>query len=233
MLVLAIFVSPGLALASEVVTTVRVFRLNTTRVSIRDATAAVQPLLSEHGTLTVQPHQAQLIVQDRPEVVARVSSLLDSLARDREHYRIRAELLEASNTPLAKEEQAPVDARIQRMFHFTSFRRIGVTLFEGEVGQSAVAHLGSGYQIGFVTNTLPTNETSPWSFADPGKRIHLDRVTLVRSRVDDHGVHRQTEVLRTSLVLGPGQRTIFGASAAEGSDRALVLILESQSAGEP
>lgn len=225
--------APGLTLASEVVTTVRVFRLQDARVSIRVAAAAVQSLLSEHGTLTVQPHQSQLIVQDRPEVVERVSSLLDTLTRSRERYRIRAELLEASNTPLAAQDQAPIDARVQRMFRFTSFRRIGATLFEGEVGQSAVAHLGSGYQIGFVTNTLPTSETSPWSFADPGNRIHLDRVTLVHSRVDDRGVQRQTEVLRTSLVLGPGQRTIFGASATEGSDRALVLILEAQSAGEP
>lgn len=232
-LAVAILTAAGSTLASEVVTTVRVFRLADTPVSIRVAAAAVQPLLSEHGTLTVQPHQSQLIVQDRPEIVDRVAALLDSLNRSHERYRIRAELLEASNAPLAAGEQAPIDARVQRMFHFSSFRRIGVTLFEGEVGQSAVAHLGSGYQVGFVTASLPTPETSPWSFANPGNRIHLDRVTLVHSRVDARGVHRQTEVLRTSLVLGPGQRTIFGASAAEGSDRALVLILEAQPAGEP
>jgi hypothetical protein len=119
------------------------------------------------------------------------------------------------------------------MFQFKSFRRIGVTEFEGEVGQSAVGHLGSGYQIGFVTDALPTTETVPWSFANPGNRIHLDRVTLVHSPIDERGSHGQTEVLRTSLVLGPGQRTIIGASAAEGSDRALVLILEAQPVGEP
>jgi hypothetical protein len=214
--------------SAEVMTTVRVFHLRDNRFSMKEATAAVQPLLSENGTLTVQPYQRQLIVQDRPEVVAKVAALLDKMARSPDRYRIRVELLEATNVPVPAAERAAVDARVSRMFRFGFFRRLGATLFEGEVGQSAVAQLSDSYRVGFVTNNLPSTEDQPFGIADPGSRIHLDRLTLVRTRVDADGVQRQAEVLRTSIALSPRQRAIFGASASEGSDRALVLILEAQ-----
>jgi hypothetical protein len=230
---LAILLVVAAVAATEVVTTVRVFQLRPGRLTIHEASAAVQPLLSESGTLTVQPHQRQLIVQDRPEVVAKVTALLEELQKAPDRYRIQVELLEASNAPLPPEQRATVDARVSRMFHFTSFRRIGATVFEGEIGQSAVAQVGEGYRVGFVTNNLPSTDDAPWGVAELAARFHLDRLTLVRTTAGAGGVQKQTEVLRTSVVLAPRQRTIFGASASEGSDRALVLILEALPAGTP
>lgn len=222
-----LLVAAAPAVATEVMTTVRVFHLRSGRVSVQEATTAVQGLLSENGTMTVQPRQLQLIVQDRPEVVARVAKVLEELERTRDRYRIRVDLLEASNGPVPVAERAEVDARVSRMFRFNAFRRIGTTVFEGEVGQSAVARLGDSYQLGFVTNTLPPSETAPWGIADAGARVHLDRLTLSQTRVAPGGVRSEIEVLRTSVVIGLRQRAIFGASASEGSERALVLILES------
>jgi len=221
----------GAASAVEM-TTVRVFHLADTPVTVREAANAIQPLLSESGSLTVQPHQLRIVVQDKPDVLARVSEVLDRLNRAPERFSLHIELLEASNLPLRREDAADVDDRIRRTFQYTSFRRIGMTLVEGEVGDPALADLGGGYQVRFVPDRLPSPNDFPWGIHPAGARIHIDRLTLTMSPPGVSGEHRPVEVLRTSLVLAPSQRAIFGASASEKSDRALVLILTAQSIGD-
>jgi hypothetical protein len=73
---------------------------------------------------------------------------------------------------------------------------------------------------------LPSPEESPWGIPPAGGRIHLDRLTLTLNPTSSSGSQKPTEVLRTSVVLGPTQRAIFGASASEESDHGLVLIIE-------
>jgi hypothetical protein len=213
-------------------TTVLVFQLADTSLDVGEVTAAVQPLLSESGSLTVQPHQQRIIVQDRPDVVVRVSEVLDRMKSAPERFILSVELLEASNTPLPQGQQAAVDDRIRRTFRYTSFRTIGMTLIEGQLGNPGFADLGSGYQVRFVPDRLPSPDEFPWGISTSGARIHLDRLSLTSSPPGVAGAHKPTEILRTSVVLGPSQRAIFGASASEGSDRALVLILTARSIGD-
>ena len=81
----------GVAVGEEGQTTVRVFQLRHT--SVREASLALQPLLSPHGSLTVQPRAARITVQDRPEIIARIVEAVASLDRPRRGYRIRVDLL--------------------------------------------------------------------------------------------------------------------------------------------
>jgi hypothetical protein len=231
MLMCVVVVLHGVVGAVEM-TTVRVFHLEDTPITVQEAANAIQPLLSESGSLTVQPHQLRVIVQDKPDVLARVSEVLDSLNRSPERFSLHIELLEATNEPLQRGDAADVDDRIRRTFQYAFFRRIGVTLVEGNVGDAAVATLGGGYQVRFMPDRLPSPEEFPWGITPAGTRIHIDRFTLTMSPPDAEGEHRPVEVLRTSLVLAPSQRAIFGASGSEKSNRALVLILTARSIGD-
>jgi len=223
----------ALALGAEVVTTVRVFQVPAATVTAMEASNAILPLLSENGTLTVQPHQRRFIVQDRPDVVDRVGEVMNELCASPLSYRIVVELLQASNEPVATAKQAVVDARVRRMFQFASFRRIGMAVFEGAVGEPALGAIGSDFNLSFQPRAIPAAGPTPWGIRDPGSRVHLERLRLLRTRVGSGGVATQQEVLSTSMVLGPSQRVIVGASASEGSEQALVLILEAQAVGEP
>jgi hypothetical protein len=217
---------------AEVVTTVRVFQVPPAAVTPAEASSAVLPLLSEDGSLTVYPHQRRLVVQDRPEVVGRVADVMERLSGSPSSYRIVVELLEASNDAASGGEPTEVDARVRRMFHFTSFRSIGRAIFEGAVGEPNSGAVGRDFNLSFRPRSIPAPGTTPWGIRDPGSRVHLERLRLLRTRVGSGGVATQQEVLRTSMVLGPRQRVIVGASASEGSDRALVLILEAEKVGE-
>ena len=72
-----VFMIAALVWADESATTTRVFQIQHT--SVAEASSAVQPLLSENGTLTVQPQKNRITVQDTAEIVQRVADVLAEL----------------------------------------------------------------------------------------------------------------------------------------------------------
>ena len=63
--------------AANVETVSRVFRLE--YASVSEASAAIQPMLSEVGSLTLQPGLSRIVVQDQPEIIDRVTELIEKL----------------------------------------------------------------------------------------------------------------------------------------------------------
>ncbi len=230
-------VACGLA-ADDVVTTARVFNLRYHPVA--EAATVIQPLLSEQGSLTLQPYHSRLTVQDRPEIVAQVAAVLKALDRPPERYRILVELFEASDRSDAG-THVQLDERLRQIFHHSWFRRIGATTLEGEVGGQAGAHLGSGYRIRFTTRAgdirhLPPSAQPPAVvMASPGYgtfRVHLDQLTLIRTTLGYGGLENQLQLLRANVALAPSQRAVFRVGASENSERPLVLILKAKPVGE-
>ena len=60
--------------AADAETISRVFRLE--HVSVMEVSTAVQPLLSDAGSLTLQPKLSRVVVQDKPEVIDQVTALI-------------------------------------------------------------------------------------------------------------------------------------------------------------
>ncbi len=134
--------------ADQGATVVRVFQLKYK--SAADASTLIQPLLSDNGSVTVQPQKAVLTVQDQPEVLERVVATLKQFDRAPEPYRVRVQLLEASNGPLPEGvKSVQVDQRVRTMFHFDSYRSLASTEVTGTVGHSASVQLGSAYSLTF------------------------------------------------------------------------------------
>jgi hypothetical protein len=63
-------------------------------------------------------------------------------------------------------------------------------------------------------------------------RIELRRLTLVRREQGPDGTDRRVQVLRTNMLLAPGQETLIGASASEQSQRAVILVVRAESPGD-
>lgn len=210
-------------------TTTRVFQVR--HCSVTDAAAAVQVLLTESGSLTVQPHHARITVQDRPEVVERAAEVIARMDRSPDRFRIEVTLLEGAARELPARERTEVDARLQRMFPFTSYRRIGVTNFEGMIGEPTAADLGEGHRVSFLASSLGVSENLPYGIPDPGRRVHLQWLTLTKTATDANGEQRSIEVLRTSAYISERQEVIIGAGSSENSERGLVLILQARAIG--
>jgi hypothetical protein len=230
---LVAIMSVGLALvgwAEDVKTTSRVFHLR--HATVNDASQAVQPLLSEHGSLTVQPSKARITVQDSPEVVAQVAEVLADLDRSPDNYTIEVVLLLGTNDSLDAELRTTVNSRVEKMFPFAGYRTIASTVFEGEMGSQAAADLGEGYRLSFLPTIFNPAEDFPFGVRGGNTRIQLQALQLVRITEGRDGSRTEVDVLRTTVRISPQQEAYIGAGASEESSTGLVLILRAGSLGE-
>ncbi len=227
---LSLFVAmASYAQAADVATTVKVFQIQHS--SVMEAAEAVQPLLSVHGSLTVQPRQSRITVQDTPEVMAKVTEVLAKLDRAPGAYAVEVELLHGSNAQPDRSKQAAVDERLKRMFPFKSYRRIGTAVFEGELGTPTSAVLGEGYRIAFLPSLLTVSDNAPWGMPNMGNRIELQDLVLEKVTEAADGAQAVVEVVRSNVQLSPRQEALIGAGASEDSSNGLVLIVRSKSEG--
>jgi len=217
------------AVAANVETVSRVFTLE--HVSVSEASAAVQPMLSEHGSLILQPSRSRMTVQDLPQVVEKVAVLVADIDNLPESYSIQVELLEGRSEPYSAATQAQIDQRLRKMFNFPSFRQLGSTVLEGELGSPAQADLGGGYQISFFANAVEHSEDTPWGAPDPGDRVHLRPLILKRVSIEADGTQEIEILLRTNVLIAPKQKVYIGAGTSEDAENGLVLIVHSQGSG--
>jgi len=220
------------SMAADAETVARVFQLD--HVSVSEASAAVQPLLSENGSMTLQPSRSRITVQDLPEVVDRVAVLLVELDRLPGRFRIHVDLREGRSEsddvaevvrPYSAADQVLTDQRLKSMFKFPVILRLGSAMLEGELGSTATAVLSQGFEITFIAQTPEFSQNTPWGSANPGNRIQLRQLALRRVKVGPDGTKNTDVLLRTSMLLAPNQKIYVGAGNAEDATIGLVLIV--------
>lgn len=212
--------------AAAAPTVVRVFHLQ--HVTVLDASKAIQPLLSDGGSVTIQPHKARLTVQDSPDVVAKIAARIADLDRIPERFRIEVELIEGTDQPVPAPQRAVLPERARRMFPFHAYRRIGAAIFEGEVGTPSSAVLDGGFRVSFLASSVAIDEDSPWGIPDRGSRYHLEWVTLERLNGDGDGDGKAVNILRSSMFLSSEQEIVTGIGRSEDAAVGLVLILRAK-----
>jgi len=229
LVVVAMLVTTVAAGAAEPETTARVFHLR--YVSVVDAMAAVQPLLSEQGSVTMQPKRSRLTVQDQADVVERVAAMIESLDRAPIVYRIRVELLEGIRDAAFSSPKIDVPERVKRMFGFEVYRRLGATSFEGEVGTEASGELGTSYRVSLMPEMIGAGAAMPFGTPDLTSRLHLEWLRL--DRLPEEGSDGSPiEVLNTTGFLSTDQEIVIGAAGSENAPTALVLIVRAEKIGE-
>ena len=216
-------VALALSAAGQSETTVRVFNLK--NASVIEAFTAIEPLLSDDGSVTVQPSRGRITIQDSPQIVGRITKLLDELDRIPGEYRIEVELLEGLDTERVSDLPPELDRRLHRMFPFKSYRRAGRTVFQGEFGQPTTASLSQTYRLSFLAESSSVSESTPWGVADIGDRTQVKWLRLDRLTTKAGGGEQLDELLRTTVYLSPQQKMIIGAGSSEDSASGLVLIL--------
>jgi hypothetical protein len=217
------------AVAADTVS--RVFTLRHAQVS--EVSAAVQPMLSENGLLTLQPKQSRLTVQDVPEVVERVAARIAELDHVPDRFRIEVELLEGGpESPFGAVTEVPANDRLRKMFRFAAYQRLGSAVLEGDLGSSVQADLGSGFRVSFLAQLPAYSQDSPWGSPDPGDRVHLRGLMLERVSIGEGGERSSEQVLRTSVLLAPAQEVYIGAGDSENATTGWVLIVRALGAGD-
>ncbi|MCW8984998.1 MAG: hypothetical protein OQK55_06620 [Thermoanaerobaculales bacterium] len=216
--------------AANIETVSRVFRLE--HASVSDASAAIQPMLSEAGSLTLQPKLSRIVVQDQPEIIDRVTEMIAQLDHVPGAFSIRIDLLKGGKaTPYGTVDEVPVEERLRKMFKVEAFHRLGSSTIEGVLGSPTRAELGSSFQVSFLAQLPEYPESTPWGAPDPGNRLQLRQLVLERKQVAADGTMTTDDLLRTNVLLSPKQTVYIGAGNSEESEDVLVLIVHAQKFG--
>jgi len=217
--------------ADEAKTTTRVFHIRHSTVA--EASSAIQPLLSENGSLTVQPSKNRITVQDAPEIVDRVAEVLAKLDTAPGKYSVRVSLLKATNAATPPGDRVAVDRKIQQMFPSASFVSIGSTLIEGELKTPVSADIGSDHRIEFVAVPQGAPKNLPFGMPKMGARYTLRDFSLTQVRENENGEQTTVEIIHSDVSISPGQQTSIGAGASNESTSGLVLIIEAIPVEQP
>lgn len=216
MLLGAALAAPTVQADTDVV--VRVFRIEHLRVG--EVSAAIQPMLSDEGSMTVEPSKGRLIVRDRAAVMAEISEAVHRLDQKPQPFRVHLELLEGSSTQVSMPGVQEVGQRLKKMFPFKSFKELGSIVLSGVTGDEISVDLDEGYS---VSVKVMEHRFEPTAFGIPNQGLRLDLQPLVLMRSGSKGTK---EILKTRVVLSQNQEVVIGAGETEGSEQGLVLIVK-------
>jgi hypothetical protein len=207
---------PPVGVASGVPTQERLFRLQYK--SIDEAVALIRPLLSEDGTLLLQPQRRAITVHDRPERLAQVQEFLSAWDVPPRNVRltiqlIRARAVEGGAVRLSQELRGVGEA-LKDVTRWTDYENVGSVSVTTSEGGSATLNVDE-YRISLVLDQV----------AEAGASVRLKRFVLEKREPLPGGGERLRPIWDTVLNLKTEQLTVLGATRLEQSQKAILLTV--------
>jgi type II secretory pathway component HofQ len=201
---------------------VKVFVLRYKRVD--EATLLVRPLLTDSGSILLQPKINALTVTDRPAALNTIGQALAQFDVPPRGFSIAVKMVraraDASAGDLSK-EIGGIGNKLREVFRFNDYALIDSAVLAGAEGESVSYLLGGEYRLTFRIEP-----------AGQGSTLRLSSFGLARER-SEAGRRLDTPLFRTSVNVALNQTLVLGASKEEASRRALLLILLVQESPRP
>lgn len=219
--ILAAALLPGLlapsAAGAPPVVVVRVFALK--HRAADEALPLVRPLLSDAGSVMLEPRTNELTVRDAAASVERIAKAIAAYDIPLRGVDVAVTLLKATSDP--KAAPAPADVsdeirgigeRLKKLFNVTDFTRLDAVVVRGLEGQRVAYVIGSHYRLQFLID--PSRDGKSLQFKD----LSLERVRREGGRETYGGI------VRTTINLSMGQPYILGVGKDEAARGALFLV---------
>lgn len=179
------------------------------------AAAAIKPLLSTDGSMSIQPSTNSLVVSDRAENMKAVVKMIGDFDKEPQSFRLYIRIVGASRvegSPKIADDLKDI-ARKLAILPYNSFESVGEATVQGKEGDPGLFDMQTGYRADFKFG-----EYDPASDSIAVKDLQISRLTGAQK-------DQLTSLLKTTLNLTIGQTYILGASKAPQSQRALMIVL--------
>jgi type II/III secretion system protein len=190
---------------------------------VNDVYLLIEPLLSQRGSVQMQPRLRTLAVTDDEETLKKIEAMIQSYDLPPKSVSVALQLILATAAEKPPETISPrIRGVIQKLNEISTkwsdYRLLGSTTVPCSEGEKASAELGEDYRISFAVDYA----------SDAQKLVRFKRLVLDRrdrSRDAESSEATYTRVLDTTLNLKEDKLYIFGASKMEGSSRALFMTI--------
>ncbi|HEX9457976.1 MAG TPA: secretin N-terminal domain-containing protein [Thermoanaerobaculia bacterium] len=180
------------------------------------AAAAIKPLLSADGSMSIQPSTNSLVVTDRTENMKAVAKMIGDFDKEPQSFRLYVRIVGASRvdgTPKIADDLKEVARKLAILLPYNSFESVGEATVQGKEGDPGLIDMRTGYRADFRFG-----EYDAASDSIAVKDLQISRLTGAQK-------DQLTSLLKTTLNLTIGQTYILGASKAPQSQRALMIVL--------
>lgn len=180
-----------------------------------EAILLVYPLLSERGTVELQPAGNTLVIRDTQAAIGRIMKVLRGFDHRSLPLRLEVFVVRASRSALSGDvhhSDLPdwLTKRLKDVLAYDNYEIQAQAQLGGIEGQAVVYELGPEYKMSFRFGTLLE-----------GQRVKLSNFRISRRA----GGRPETNLLQTNLTLWIDQTMSLGLAKNEASRGALMLVL--------
>jgi hypothetical protein len=180
-----------------------------------DAIPLVHPLLSDRGTVELQPADNTLVIRDTPGALSRILPVLRSFDHAPRPLRVEIMIVRASKSnvsPPMNHSDLPEELtrRLRKILLYDNYDMEAQAQLQPVEGESLTYEIGEGYVVAFRLGTVL-----------PDRRVRLADFEIGR-RLPRRG---SQELLHTNLNLWLDQTMSLGLAKSEESRAALMVVL--------
>ena len=200
-------------------------------IDARSAYSILMPYMSRNGKLQLVRESNMLIIEDIPDIVEKVLSILEEIDIKPLDLQFTVDLILGSMNESSTDADAAADLSTDRkirsdpvikelgnLLTYDSFRRLDSTMISVQDNSRSTQMLG-GEGMSFSLDLRPR-----YIKEEKGDSIRVD-LSLSRRQYQRDGSPLSLTLIETTLSLESGERSVVGVSKLNGGDKALILIL--------
>jgi len=192
-------------------------------VNAREALSILQVYCSRHGRIQLQRNRNMLIIEDQPEFVDKLLSILKDIDMKPLDLQFTVDLILASSKQDFSDKKIasdPVIKEIKKMLKYEYFKHLDSSLIKVlDNSHSSQRMGGDGISLQLILEPRHIKEGEKDSF-----QVELSLRQNHGFRKD--GSDNTYSLIDTTLMLKSGERSIVGVSKLNGGDKALIMILK-------
>jgi len=178
-----------------------------------NAAAAIKPLMSAEGSMSIRPAANSLVVTDLPENMKKIVAALADFDVEAQPFRLSVRLVSAGRVGAARvaPELRDIESKLALM-RYNALDNLGSADVMGKEGEAGQIEL-NGYRADFKFGEY-----------DPAS----DSINLVDFKLSRLEADQLAPMMKTTLNLKLGQTVIIGATKQAQSQRALMIVFSAK-----
>ena len=186
------------------------------------AMGVLRKFMSPQGVITQLPGDNRLIIQDTPEMVDKIVSILKELDVKKKELQFEIELVLGTMKESSTSKELMSDYLIKELrslLKYKYFKRLDLSLIKVQDNSHSYQRLG-GEGMSFSLKLYPTY------IQEENKDNFKVELQLSRTILYPGGEEKLIRLISTVLTIKSGDKSVVGVSKLNGGDKALILIIQ-------